>query len=157
MSLDAATTREVHDRNQDKAALVLLTLSHSAWTDDLRYVFNNADITSNGDVFAGGQAAVAVPGENAQPGQGRLALSDLDNTLLQQILAVDVDERIGAKLELVLSGSLDTVRMTWDALELRDVQASNGVVTASVRQQEYSDEIYPPRVFTEASFPGARW
>ena len=157
MTIDAATTREVHKRRQTQPALILVELTHSSFAAPPRVVGNNEDIVSNGRTFAAEEAVAIPPRHGVQAGRGRLTLGDIGTELREKVKAADDDERIKARLEVVLAGSPDTIRKAWSDLDWIDLQVLDARIEGTLAQQSYGQEIFPPRVQTEDAVPGARW
>ena len=156
MTVSAAAKREIHKFQQPDPALILITLTHPDWADDLYFVENDTNIISNAVTFVASDVQIVLPSASEIAGRGTLAIDNVDTELGLLVLAVS-EPPISVKAELILASAPDTIIQTWPALEFKSIQFNESLLAGELSQEDYERELWPPRVMNVIDFPGSRW
>lgn len=121
----------LHDETTGEVAMVLCTMSHSSWADDIRLVANNEDVTIGGDTYLSVGLQLSFPDDalGREP-EMHWQLHDVDMVVSESILTAD--GVIDVSISLVLaSDTSDTIVGPYEA-ELRSASMKYGVVSGTL-------------------------
>lgn len=133
--------------------LTLLTLSHPAFSSDVRLVNNTVDIVSRGDTYMAFPFKIRLPVDDGETARD-IAL-DLDNASLELIEEVRaVTTAIGVKFEMVLASMPDVVQISQPGLKLQNLSYTGTRITARVILDNFLDVAMPSERYEPTNFPG---
>lgn len=149
----------VLEPNSAECAVHLITITHEAFGEPLRWCEGGADIVSNafGEepvTFKAIAMQVAPPGDSADAG-GRRGRLTVDNTGLDIIGTLrQATSFPDARLDVVLAAYPDDIEMTWLGLEVVTSRPNGSVIEMEVAQREDGVEVFPYQGFTPHRTPG---
>jgi len=136
-----------------KVFLTLLTIDHADLGAPLRFVNDNVDVTSNGDLYSAFPFEVILPPERADElTVGRLRIDNIDRGITSTLRSISTAP--SAAIQVVLSSDPDTVQLgplnfTW---RIADYDVST--VEGDLRFEELLGEPFPGDRVTPNTFPG---
>jgi hypothetical protein len=153
MALSAPARAALYAQETDQALLPLLTISHADLTQPIRLVADGQNQTSRGNTFIAYPFSIDIPDETGdQPPTPRLTIDNVAEDILVAIRALSSAPTI--TLEVVLSGSLDTVEAGPFALSLLSVDYDALTITGQLGSEDMLNESFPGDAYTPANFPG---
>jgi len=118
-------------------------------------VNNTESITSNGTVYTPFPFAVVLPDDNEDNGpQGRLAVGNVDRTIIDDLRSISGSERIQVTIQIIMSDEPDTPLATYNNFELRNIDYDAFTVTGDLSLVDFLSEPFPSDRFTPNFFPG---
>ena len=146
-AVNAATT--------DEAFLVLLELSHSAFTTQ-RVVNNTQDIVSNGETFRKFPFAMVAPPDTDefQP-RIQVVAMDVVSELVTDMRAISGSrERAACTISIIAASDPDTALASWDTFEVVSVEYNAEVLRFDLAVESFLAEPYPADNMSPSGFPG---
>lgn len=135
-----------------EAWLILLTIDHASLASPIRVVDNNADITSNGDLFVAWDINLVLPGEDPDnPDTARLSIGNIDPLIIRTLRSISGPPSI--TIRVVLSSTPDVVEVEFAGLVLRKASYDAGQITGDLAFEEILTEPVATTL-TPAMFPG---
>ncbi len=147
----------INQSSTDQAFLVLLTITPAEGVGlPLRVVNNLEAVTSRGQVFEAYPFAITLPSENAdsQPSV-TITIDAVDQRIIEQVRAFARPPSV--RLELILSGSPDTVDKSIDFLELVNVTYDALTVRAVLQPINFLSRAAVADIYNGTEFPGLIW
>ena len=145
-----ALTPVINLPETNQALLHLLTITAS--TDIIHLVNNNEPITSNGQVYDPYPFALTLPmSDGERQVELILQIDNVDQTLTHAIRELLTPPII--KLEMVLSGSPDTVERTIDFLRADFISYDSMSVQFRLRPENIMGRKFPSSKYTPARYP----
>lgn len=142
------------DEETGDGLLALLTIEHAALATPIRVVNNWEDITSNGESYTAFPFDIVLPGsEAASATTAQLEIDNVSTEIIAAVRSASGDPPTVTILVVKLSDP-DTVEITYPALQMRNVRADAGKVTAELYAADMQTEPYPGGNFTPGSFGG---
>lgn len=134
--------------------LLLLTLSHPDLVTPIRVVNDFQPITSQGWTYAAFPFEITLPWQKED--QIPTMSLKIDNVDRQIVTAVrNLQGLIDAELRVVLASQPDTVELTFEGFQMKQVTYNALTVEGDLRLEELEREPFPQHAFTPALFPGA--
>ena len=145
-----ALTPVINLPETNQALLHLLTITSA--TDIIYLVNNNEPITSNGQVYDPYPFALTLPmSDGERQVELILQIDNVDQTLTHAIRELLTPPII--KLEMVLSGSPDTVERTIDFLRADFISYDSMSVQFRLRPENIMGRKFPASKYTPARYP----
>jgi hypothetical protein len=134
---------------------VLLTAEHSQFPT-IRVVNNTQSITSNGEVFVPFPFSVILPPDSEDSNIiANVDIYDAEREVIDNLrFVLGQRERIKLTLQVVASGSPDSILQSVSNLSVVNVIYSSGVLRLEAQADTLLTEGYPRDSFTPANFPG---
>lgn len=154
--LSVALRQSMFAQQTAEVFLSICSISHaSILNGPLRVVNNLQNLTSNGNVYAAFPFQVTLPadGLDGSP-RVRLALDNIDSTIMQAIRSIPPGEPPTVQVDLVLASQPDVVEISFPNLTLRQVEYDQFVVEGDLALEEDDLEPIPYQSFTPAMTPG---
>lgn len=151
-NFSSAATTSINAQITDEVWLTLLTISAPELTTPLRFVSNNASLTSRGNVFMAFPFDIEFPGQDEEsPGEARLVIDNIDRSIVNFVRSIQTPPRI--TIEVVLASSPDTVEASFSNMTLRNVAYDAKTVSGILR---FEDIVIEPVTYamTPERFPG---
>ena len=147
-ALNAAMAQETGE-----AYLVLLTVSHADLAAPIRASSDGVDTISRGETFTAFPFDITLP-EDSETGPPRAQIT-IDNVSREIVTAVRlISSPADILIEIVLGSAPDTVEVSFEGFEVRNVGWTALTVTADLTVESWIGEPYPHQRFTPAGFPG---
>ena len=164
MSRNLTTTarRAVFAQQTDEVFIVLLTISHDSFDEDIRVASDPRELLPTAGVrgvVSRGKEYVFIPFDITLPqdddsGVSKATLS-VDNVGRELITAVrSADSAVRIKIEVVLDSAVDTVEVSLDDYRLDAIKYNAFTVSGDVSMDYYDLEPCPKQRFTPNDFPG---
>ena len=153
MTLSTTMQTAMFSQETDDGLLVLLTISHTDLSTDIRVVANGVDITSRGDTYTAIPFDILLPSEDPDsPPKAQLSIDNVSRELGQAIRSIS--DAATVLIEVVRLKSPDDVEISFPALNLRNARFDAGKVTGDLVSEDLVLEPYPSDTFNPAFFPG---
>lgn len=161
-ALSADAKRAIFAPQTDVAFIILLTISHPAFTDDVRLtndafetlpVANVWGVVSNGLEYVYAPFNVILPNQD-ETGVSRasITIENIDRRLVQSIRAAD--SSLSVSIQIVLSSDVDSVELTADDFKLERVTYNAIDISGDLTLEYFDNEPVPWARFTPSNFPG---
>lgn len=151
-ALSAAAIVSQNEEATGQAWLLLLIIEHATLATPLRFVQNNENITSNGNLFVAWDFEIILPGEDPDnPDTARLTIGNIDPLIIRTLRAISSPPQI--TVQVVLSGTPDTVEAEFSGLVLRNTPWDAGTISGDLAFEEILTEPVATTL-TPAMFPG---
>ncbi len=153
-TLSAATRRELHAQQTSAALITLLTVrvGPASARRTVRLTDAPAGVTSRGQRYTSLPVRLVLPGASEDgASNARIEIDNVSDEIgsaLRQSNEVDLD------IEIVLSSDPQHVEISWQGIELEQVQWDAGLISATLRYPTFDKEPYPALRFTPATAPG---
>lgn len=135
-----------------EAWLTLVTIDHASLSQPIRVVGNNANITSNGNLFAAWDFEIVLPGEDPDnPESAHLAIDNIDRSIIQALREAEGPPSV--MVQVVLSSTPDVVEVEFAGLVLRNCPYDAGTINGELAFEEILTEPVATTL-TPAAFPG---
>ena len=109
--------------------------------------------TSRGETYLYAGVDVSIPDEqDKQAPRSKLTIANVTRDLVP--LARSVSTPPSIKIEAVLASDLDTVEMTWPALDMSHLTYDASFLVFDLTMDALVTEPYPALTFSAAAFPG---
>lgn len=143
--------------------IFLLTITHPSLVDPIYLTTDPTErlsevplmyrTQSRGIDFLYAGVDVTIPDEqDKSPPASKLTIANVTRDLIP--LARSVSTPPSVKMEAVLASDLDTVEMTWPALDMSNLQYDANQLVFDLTMDALVTEPYPSGSFNPASFPG---
>lgn len=153
-SLSSTFHGAIHGAQTEQAFLILLTVTHADLGTPLRYVYDNENVTSGGDLYTAHPFEITLADErDDQPPEIVLVIDNVDREPLTTLRALDSPPTI--TIEVVLASAPDTIEIGPITTELRGVQYDAFTVRGTLAFEPVLSEPYPGYVFEPRLFPAA--
>lgn len=141
-----ALTPAIYEPSTNEAFLFLLTISPADGSTPIRVVNDNVDLVSRGDTFIGYPFDITLPPDTGdRKHQLTLQIDNVDQQIVNAVRALEDPPTV--KLELVLSGSPNTVEKTVDFLRLDSAEYDAMTVTAQLRPENMLARQFPSETY----------
>lgn len=157
-----AFKQAVFSARTTEAFPVLLTISHSSFTDDIRVSSDPAVLLPEAGergIVSRGLEYVFFPFEITLPQQdetgiarARISIDNIDRRVVRAIRAAN--SAVSVKIEVVASSDVDTPEFTADNFRLEQVEYDAFTVSGDISVEYFDLEPYPAKRYTPSDFPG---
>jgi len=153
LTLSSELLAQLFAQESDDPFLLLVTLSHPDFVDDIRLVNNTVNIVSRGDTFLAFPFRTRFPVDD---GQTKREFSiEFDNVSLDLIEGIrTVTDPIDVKIEMILASLPDEVQMSQEELKIRQVVYDQNRVTATIALDDFLNTEMTSEKYTPTNFPG---
>lgn len=152
----AAFAQETHE-----AFIVLLTVSHDSWTDDVRVSSDPTQVLpvagvrgtiSNGDEYVFAPFNVNLPAQD-DSGVARASISveNVSRVLMQKIR--EATSAVSITIQIVLASDPDTVEVSVQDFRLERVSYDAFNITGEISVEYFDLEPFPAQRFVPSKFP----
>ena len=151
-ALSGPATASINAQTTDEVWLTLLTIASQEIAEPLRFVNNNASLTSRGNLFMAFPFDVEFPGQSDDdPGEARLVIDNIDRSIVQFIRQIVAPPTV--TIEVVLASSLDVVEASFSNMTLRNARYDVKTVSGLLK---FEDVVIEPVTYemTPERFPG---
>ena len=140
-------------QNESSLPLVLLTISHTSLSEDIRVVNNKVAITSNGLEYVAFPLDIKLPDskEDSQP-TSKLTISNVSREIGQAIRLISTPPQVTIKV--VRQETPDVVEAEFVGMILSNVRYNMMTVTADLVFEDLTREEYPYLKFSPSIFKG---
>lgn len=152
MSLSAAGVADLSAQQTDSAWLILLTVSHADLATPIRVTSDAVATVSNGNTYTPYPFEVSLPDDV----EGRVPYATLriDNTTTEIAgLLRPLTTPPTLTIQVVRSGTPDTVERSWSGIQWKASAFDVGVVTGTLTMDDVATEEFPYITF-DGRFPG---
>lgn len=133
--------------------LILVTLSHANFADDIRLVNNTVNITSRGNVFQAFPMNIRLPIDDGE--SARNFVIEFDNVSLTLIEEIRTNTTpIGVKIEMILASLPNAVQMSQEELIIQSVSYNKSKVVATIVLDNFLNTEMTSEKYTPSVFPG---
>ena len=133
--------------------LILVTLSHENFDEDIRLVNNSENITSRGNVFQAFPMNIRLPVDDGE--SARNFVIEFDNVSLTLIEEIRTNTTpIGVKIERILASLPDEVQMGQDELLIQGITYNKSKIVASIVLDNFLNTEMTSEKYTPSIFPG---
>ena len=161
-SLSTAARGAMFAQQTSEVFIVLLTISHSSFDDDIRVASDSYEVlpvAGSRGVISRGDEYVFIPFDITLPQQDDSGVSkatlSVDNVGRELMAAIRAaDSAVTVKIEVILASDVDTVEISLDDLRLDSVKYNAFTVSGDVSMDYYDLEPCPKQRFTPSDFPG---
>lgn len=156
MTLSLQGRRAANRSISADAFLVLLKMTAVKGGDELRVVNNNADITSNGEVYIGYPFAITMPpdGDTKSPSV-RIEIDNIDPIITEMIR--EFSEPPDVEIHVVLASDPDTYEKSIGALKLTQVTYNAQSVSGTLEPIDLMATPAVDEVYDGVRFPDLVW
>ncbi len=145
--------RSAYAAQTDDVWLVLLTISHSDLSDDIRVVNNTEDVTSRSNLYVKFAFDLSLPiDSNERTPAAELRIDNVSSEIAQAVRSISTAPSV--KIEIIRAAEPDSVELAMDGFFLRDVRWDVSTVSGTLVLDDIDTEPYPAGIFSPASFPG---
>ncbi|HOX55208.1 MAG TPA: DUF1833 family protein [Candidatus Omnitrophota bacterium] len=139
--------------NESDLPLILLTISHSSLSEDIRVVNNKVAITSNGLEYIAFPFQIQLPDskEDSQP-SAKLTISNVSREIGQAIRLISTPPSI--TITVVRQDTPDIIEAQFVGMRLNNVKYDMMTVTADLEFEDLTREEYPSLKFSPSIFKG---
>lgn len=152
-SFSTAARQAVYAQETGLAALCLLTITGTGIPTPLRFVNNQLDVVSRGTTYLATAFSINLPDEKEDsPPRVALSFDNVDRQIVAAIRTLTAAPQIA--LEIVFSGSLDTVEAGPFNFTLRNADYTADVINGELWFEDFLNEGFPADSFTPSTAPG---
>lgn len=153
----------IYAQNTQEVFIILLTISHETFSDDIRLCSDPYELLPNAGVrgvVSRGLEFIFIPFSIKLPvqddtGVARASIS-IDNINREIVNAVrNANSSINFKIEIVLASDVETPEISIDKLKLERVQYDAFTVSGDISLDYFDLEPFPSGRVNPADFPGA--
>jgi len=155
--------QEMFAQESGEVLIFLLTISHASLTTPIRLTTDPTErkstdplvyrTMSRGEEFLYAGVDITIPDEqDRSPPASKLTVENVTRGLVP--LARSIATPPSIKIEVVAASDLDTVEMTWPALDMSNLQYDAGQLVFDLTMDSLVTEPYPSGSFNPASFRG---
>lgn len=149
----STTLRDEAWSNESDLPLVLLTISHSSLTDDIRVVNNRVNVTSNGNDFTAFPFEITLPDSRQDaPPTANLKIDNVSREIGQAIRLMDSPADI--TIQVVRQDDPDTIEIAFAGMKTGNIQYDALTVSCDLVFENLVREPFPAVSFSPAEFPG---
>lgn len=151
-NLSGAATASINAQATEEVWLTLLTIDSPELAAPLRFVNNNASITSRGNVYIAFPFDIEFPGQDEEnPGEARLVIDNVDRSIVNFIRTISTPPKVS--IEVVLASTPSTVEAAFANMTLRNVTYDAKTVSGLLK---FEDIVVEPVTYamTPERFPG---
>jgi len=151
--LSSSLLAQLFAQNSDDPFLILITLSHPSFAEDIRLVNNTVEIISRGETFAPFPMRIRFPVDDGET--ARDFSIEFDNVSRELIEAMrSVTTEIGVKLELILASMPDAVQISQEDLKIAGIGYNLTTITARVILDNFLNTEVTSERYGPTNFPG---
>lgn len=161
-NLSNAARAAVFAQETSEAFLVLLTITHPSFSEDIRV---SSDPTqelpeaggrgtiSNGLEYIYCPFSITLPNEDdTGVARAQISVDNVDRRLTQAIR--QADSAVGIKIEIVLASAPDNIEMSLDGFQMAQATYDALTVSGELSMEYYDLEPFPAGRFNPSGFPG---
>ncbi len=139
--------------NESDLPLILLTISHSSLSDDIRVVNNKTAITSNGLEYIAFPFQIMLPDskEDSQP-SAKLTICNVSREIGVAIRLISTPPSV--TITIIRQDTPDIVEAQFIGMRLNNVKYNMMTVTADLEFENLTREEYPSLKFSPSIFKG---
>lgn len=152
MSISDALKQEAW-QNESSLPFILLTISHSSLSEDIRVVNNKVNITSGGLEYIGFPFTIQLPDskEDSQP-SAKLMISNVSREIGQAIRLISTPPSV--TITIVRQETPDIIEAQFVGMRLNNVTYNALTVSADLEFEDLTREEYPSLKFSPSIFKG---
>lgn len=161
-NLSNAARAAIFAQQTDEAFIVLLTISHPNFTDDIRLSSDSFEVlpdagvrgvVSRGDEFIYCPFSFQLPNEDdTGVARAQLSVDNVDRRVTQAVRSAD--SAVSVKIEVVLASDPDSVEMSLEDFQMAQASYDALTVSGELSMQYFDTEPFPAKRFTPSDFPG---
>lgn len=160
--LSNAAKQAMFLQQTDEVFIILLTISHANFTDDIRVSsdsFEVLPVAGVRGVVSNGMEYIYVPFTINLPQQDDTGTAkaniSVDNVDREIVAAVrSANSAISVKIEIILASNPDNIEISIDNFKLESVNYDAFTVSGDLSMDYYGLEPFPAKRFTPSDFPG---
>lgn len=150
-------------QESDEVPIFLLTITHASLATPI-YLSTDSTTRLSSDPLVYGTVSRSIQflfaaiefnipnEEDKSPPRSKLTIQNITRGLIP--LARSVSTPPSVKIECVLASALDTVEMTWPAMDMSNLQYDAGQLVFDLTMDAMTTEPFPAGTFSPAYFPG---
>lgn len=140
-------------KNESDLPLILLTISHSSLSEDIRVVNNKVAITSGGLEYIAFPFDISLPDskEDSQP-SAKLTICNVSREIGTAIRLISTPPSV--TIAVVRQDTPDIVEAQFSGMRLNNVKYNMMTVTADLEFEDLTREEYPSLKFSPSIFKG---
>lgn len=160
--LSNAAKQALYAQQTSEVFIVLLTISHPSFLDDIRISSDPYEllpsagvrgVVSNGLEFPFLPFSISLPQQD-DTGTSRASIS-IDNVDRRMVAAVrSANSALRIKIEVVLASDVNNVEISMDDYRLERVTYDAFTISGDISVEYFDLEPYPSKRFTPSDFPG---
>ena len=161
-NVSATFQSAVNAASVDTAFIVLVTVSHSSFTDDIRVASDPYEdlptagvrgVISNGDEYLHCPFTIELPAQDdSGVARARISIDNVDRTVVAA--ARSADSPVSIKIQIVLSSAPDTVEVLVDGFRLEAVEYDALTVSGEISVEYFDLEPFPKGRFNPSEWSG---
>lgn len=162
-ALSSTAKRAIFAQRTDQVFVILLTISHSSFDDDIRLCSDPTELLPLANVrgiLSRGLEFVYMPFNITFPQQddtnisrATLSIDNVDREIVSAVRAADSE--VYVKIEVVLASTPDSLEVSIEDFKLMSVDYTSAAVSGELSMEYYDLEPFPSMRFTPSVFPGA--
>lgn len=153
--------RAIYGQQTNDAFIVLLTISHDSWTDDVRVSSDPTQIlpiagvrgtVSNGDEYLFAPFSVNLPAQDdSGVARANISVENVSRELMQRIRSST--SAVGITIQVVLASDPDTAEMTASDFRLETVNYDAFTVSGDISVEYFDLEPFPAQRIVPSKWP----
>lgn len=159
--LSAAAKQAAFSQETAEVFIMLLTISHPNWTEDVRLASDSFEelpvagvrgVISNGLEYLFGAFAITLPTQDeTNTTRANITVDNVSREMIRQIR--NANSKVSISLQIVLSSDVDTAEMTVSDFKLERVIYDAFTVSGDISLEYFDLEPFPYQRFTPSKFP----
>lgn len=161
-NLSNAAKHAIFSQQTSEAFIILVTISHSNFTDDIRVASdpfeilpsaNVRGVVSRGTEFVYFPFSINLPNsDDTGIARAMVSFDNIDRSMINAIRTAD--SSLSIKIEMILASDVDNVEFVIEGFKLDRVTYDSLTISGEISMEYYDLEPFPSKRFTPADFPG---
>lgn len=144
---------ELYGKASGDPFLMLVTLSHSGFAQDVYLVDNNEEIVSRGNTYIAFPMDIILPVDDGT--SERNATITFDNVSLELIDEIRTPVNpIDCKIELILASDPEIVELAYEDFKIFDVNYNKNQISARLFLDDFLNTEVSSERYAQSNFPG---
>ena len=133
--------------------LTLITLSHTSWASDKRFVNNTEDIISNGLTYNKFPMRITLPVDDGE--SARQVAIEFDNVSLELTENIrSVTSPISVTIQMILASIPNDIQMSIEELRIGNISYDKTKVSAKLYMDNFLTSALTSERYSPTAFPG---
>lgn len=161
-NLSNAAKHAIFSQQTEEAFIILVTISHSSFTDDIRVASDPFQllpeasvrgVVSRGNEFLYFPFSITLPNsDDTGIARANVSFDNIDRSMITSIRRAD--SSLSIKIEMVLASDVNNVEFAIDGFKLDRVTYDALTISGEISMEYYDLEPFPSKRFTPSDFPG---
>ncbi len=152
-NLSAELRQQLYGQESNDPFLMLVTMQHSSFVEDILFVNDVQDIESRGLTYTAFPISITLPADDGETSKDvKMVFDNVSLELVEEFRSITTP--IEVKIEMILASNPDSIQLSLEELKLRNVTYNRQTVSGVLFMDDFLNTEMNSEKYTPSTFPG---